>query len=122
MPDQSLLAAVDRVLSNIGFVLLALSLCGGGAVEVVQTANGSDAQHQEPADWFHNQFAIETQPDADPDQIASEYGFINLGQIGSLNHHYLFEHPKVHKRSIEKSDHHFLNLSNHPHIKWFDQQ
>ena len=44
-----------------------------------------------------------------------------MGQIGSLNHHYLFEHPKVHKRSIQKSHLHY-NLTNHPHIKWCQQQ
>ena len=64
----------------------------------------------------------ETQPGADPDQIASDYGFINIGQIGSLDHHYLFEHPKVHKRSIQKSHDLHFNLTNHPHIKWCEQQ
>ena len=44
-------------MSNIGFVLFALSLCG---VVVVQTANGTNAQehHLNEEDWFHNQFAI----------------------------------------------------------------
>ena len=65
---------------------------------------------------------LETHPDADPDQIASDYGFINIGQIGSLDHHYLFEHPKVHKRSIQKSHDLHFNLTNHPHIKWCEQQ
>ena len=65
---------------------------------------------------------LETHPDADPDQIANDYGFINIGQIGSLDHHYLFEHPKVHKRSIQKSHDLHFNLTNHPHIKWCEQQ
>ena len=46
-------------MSNIGFVLFALSLCG---VVVVQTANGTGTNAQEhhlkEEDWFHNQFAI----------------------------------------------------------------
>ena len=46
-------------MSNIGFVLFALSLSG---VVVVQTANGTGTNAQEhhlkEEDWFHNQFAI----------------------------------------------------------------
>ena len=46
-------------MSNIGFVLFALSLCG---VVVVQTANGTgtnaQGHHLKEEDWFHNQFAI----------------------------------------------------------------
>ena len=71
--------------------------------------------------WIFFPFS-ETHPGADPDQIASDYGFINIGQIGSLDHHYLFEHPKVHKRSIQKSHDLHFNLTNHPHIKWCEQQ
>lgn len=73
-------------------------------------------------DIFHNQFAVEIDAQSDPHAIAQELGLVNLGQIGSLAHHYLFEHPKLHKRSTQKSAHHDNLMKNHAKIKWFAQQ
>ena len=71
---------------------------------------------------FHNQFAVELDANSDPDQIANSHGFVNLGQIGSLDNHFLFEHSRIHKRSIQKNQEHFEKLENHPEIKWVEQQ
>ena len=71
---------------------------------------------------YHNQFAVELQPDADPNHIAQTHGFVNLGQIGSLKNHYLFEHPRIRKRSIQKNHTYHENFKNHPQILWFEQQ
>ncbi|KAL4227338.1 Proprotein convertase subtilisin kexin type [Mactra antiquata] len=54
--------------------------------------------------------------------VAREGGYTLIGQIGSLEDHYLLEHPHVHRRSIESSDIHHQHLSTHPQVHWFEQQ
>lgn len=80
------------------------------------------ASADQKEDVFHNQFAVEIDAQSDPDVIAQELGLVNLGQIGSLDHHFLFEHPKLHKRSIQKSHFHSNLMKSHAKVKWFEQQ
>ena len=44
------------------------------------------------------------------------------GQIGSLDYYYLFEWPDRHKRSSSLSLPHHKLLTDHPSVKWFEQQ
>lgn len=39
-------------------------------------------------------------------------------QIGSLRGYYLFEHPRVHKRSLTPHQQHHKNLKNEPKVKF----
>ncbi|XP_073971450.1 furin-like protease 2 isoform X2 [Rhodnius prolixus] len=71
---------------------------------------------------FTNEFAVRLEPTADPDAIAARHGFRNLGQIGSLRGYYLFEHPRVHKRSLTPHQQHHKNLKNEPKVEWVKQQ
>ncbi len=76
-----------------------------------------------PEDTFHNEFAVHIPGGIEvARKVAHRHGFVNLGQIGALEDHYLFEHPRVAKRSTETSDHH-ENLLNQDHeVTWFEQQ
>ena len=54
--------------------------------------------NQVSSEIFHNQFAVELEPGSDPDQVAQDHDLVNLGQIGTLSDHFLFEHPRIAKR------------------------
>ncbi|XP_025076934.1 furin-like protease kpc-1 [Pomacea canaliculata] len=55
-------------------------------------------------------------------RVARDAGLRNIGQIGSLEDHYLFEIPNRQKRSSERSHEHHAALSTHPEVHWFEQQ
>ena len=71
---------------------------------------------------FHNQFAlfIPSGP-KNAEILASKHGFVNLGQIGSLDNYYLFEHPRLQKRSAQSSQNHTIQLLLEPEVKWAEQ-
>ncbi|XP_035274664.1 proprotein convertase subtilisin/kexin type 6 isoform X1 [Anguilla anguilla] len=56
------------------------------------------------------------------DKLASKYGYINLGQIGSLEDHYHFHHSKVVRRSAfsTRGTHSFIHMD--PKVDWVQQQ
>ena len=49
------------------------------------------------------------------------YRFVNLGEIGSLENYFLFEHPRLQRRSTEESSDHTLMLLSEPEVKWAEQ-
>ena len=56
---------------------------------------------------YHNQFAVHVRSGGHrkADEIAARHGFVNLGQIGSLEDHFLLEHPRrVNRRVIRYYD------------------
>ncbi|XP_071529775.1 furin-like protease 2 isoform X2 [Panulirus ornatus] len=72
---------------------------------------------------YHNQFAVHITDGAKAaDDIASKYGFTNLGQIGALEDYYLFEHQHVHKRSAEPAHEHHQSLHSDSRVHWVEQQ
>ncbi|XP_017011796.3 furin-like protease 2 isoform X3 [Drosophila takahashii] len=56
------------------------------------------------------------------DVIATKHGFINKGQIGSLDNYYLFQHHHVSKRSLRSSRKHQGALRSENEVKWMQQQ
>ncbi|XP_042200046.1 proprotein convertase subtilisin/kexin type 6 isoform X3 [Callorhinchus milii] len=56
------------------------------------------------------------------DRLAAKYGFVNLGQIGSLKDHYHFHHSKTFKRSTvySRGIHAFIHLDSK--VEWVEQQ
>ena len=71
---------------------------------------------------YHNQFALFIPSGASmADNLASKHGFINLGQIGTLDNYYLFEHPRLKRRSAEESIDHTSLLLSEPEVKWAEQ-
>ncbi len=72
---------------------------------------------------FHNQFAVHVKGGArKADEVAARHGFVNVGQIGSLEDHYLLEQPRLRKRSAEESGEHVGRLDDDPEVEWFEQQ
>ena len=70
---------------------------------------------------FHNQFALFIPHGAaTADALAAKHGFLNLGQIGTLENYYLFEHPRLHRRSVEQANHTALLLTE-PEVEWAEQ-
>eukprot|EP00096_Caligus_rogercresseyi_P011194 TRINITY_DN4331_c0_g1_i1.p1 TRINITY_DN4331_c0_g1~~TRINITY_DN4331_c0_g1_i1.p1 ORF type:complete len:661 (+),score=93.36 TRINITY_DN4331_c0_g1_i1:122-2104(+) len=77
----------------------------------------SSAQH------YQNQFAVYIPRGKNvADQLAREYGFVNMGQIGALEDYFLFDHPRISKRSTDASTLHAILLTLNPEVKWFEQQ
>uniref|UniRef100_A0A4W6CZW2 Proprotein convertase subtilisin/kexin type 6 n=1 Tax=Lates calcarifer TaxID=8187 RepID=A0A4W6CZW2_LATCA len=56
------------------------------------------------------------------DQVAAKYGYLNLGQIGSLEDHYHFHHSRVVRRAVYslKGPHSFIHMD--PKVDWAQQQ
>ncbi|XP_031779685.1 furin-like protease 2 isoform X2 [Nasonia vitripennis] len=72
---------------------------------------------------YSNQFAVHVTAGPEvANSIAEKHGFDNHGQIGSLSNYYLFEHKRLHKRSLSISEHHHKALKEEPHVHWFQQQ
>lgn len=74
-------------------------------------------------DHFVNKFAVHI-PGGErvARDVADSKGYRFIGQIGSLENHYLFEHPHVHRRSAERNEEHHAHLASHPQVQWFEQQ
>ncbi|XP_050443201.1 furin-like protease 2 isoform X2 [Adelges cooleyi] len=78
-------------------------------------------QRQRPI--YMNQFAVHIPKGSEhAEQIAAKHGYNNIGQIGSLQGFYLFEHKHVHKRSLEFSTVHHEKLMEEPEVHWVQQQ
>ncbi|XP_063311099.1 proprotein convertase subtilisin/kexin type 5 isoform X1 [Pelobates fuscus] len=72
---------------------------------------------------FTNHWAVRIAGGAlEADRIASKYGYINMGQIGTLEDYYHFYHSKTIKRSILSSQgtHSFISME--PKVEWIQQQ
>ena len=71
---------------------------------------------------FHNQFALFIPSgQSNANSLASKHGFINLGQIGSLDNYFLFEHPRLKRRSASFSANHTAMLLSEPDVEWAEQ-
>ena len=80
-------------------------------------ALASSQQHR----VFHNQFALFIPHGAaTADALAAKHGFLNLGQIGTLDNYYLFEHPRLQRRSVQQANHTAMLLTE-PEVKWAEQ-
>ncbi|XP_016662865.1 proprotein convertase subtilisin/kexin type 6-like [Acyrthosiphon pisum] len=70
---------------------------------------------------YTNQFAVRVASvggdhGQQADRVARKHGFLNRGQIGSLNEFYLFEHQHVHKRSIYVDEKYHSRLKLDPQV------
>nr|Q9NJ15.1 RecName: Full=Proprotein convertase subtilisin/kexin type 5; AltName: Full=Proprotein convertase PC6-like; Short=aPC6; Flags: Precursor [Branchiostoma californiense]AAF26301.1 proprotein convertase aPC6B isoform [Branchiostoma californiense] len=72
---------------------------------------------------YRNEWALHVEGGtAAADRLASKHGFINKGQIGSLEDHYLFVHRRTWKRSLRSSSHRHALLQREPEVRWLQQQ
>merc|ERR1712001_358542 len=71
---------------------------------------------------YHNQFALYIpEGKVTAEKLAMKHGFVDLGEIGSLENYFLFEHPRLQRRSTEESSDHTLMLLSEPEVKWAEQ-
>ncbi|WAR00943.1 PCSK6-like protein [Mya arenaria] len=69
------------------------------------------------SEHFINKFAVHIPGgERKAREVADSHGYIHLGQIGSLEDHYLFEHPHVHRRSADRNLEHHEKLSTHDDV------
>jgi len=72
---------------------------------------------------YHNEFAVHIPGGPGvAQQIASKHGFVNRGQIGALENHFLFVSNRLSKRSTDACSDHAALLEQEPDIHWFQQQ
>ncbi|KAI4902232.1 hypothetical protein NFI96_024560 [Prochilodus magdalenae] len=89
------------------FVLSTFSVCGTSPSRSV----------------FTNHWAVRiTGGPEEANELASKYGFTNLGQIGGLQDHYHFHHSRVVRRSTfaTRGTHSFIHMD--PKVDWIQQQ
>uniref|UniRef100_A0AAR2IV67 P/Homo B domain-containing protein n=1 Tax=Pygocentrus nattereri TaxID=42514 RepID=A0AAR2IV67_PYGNA len=99
-----------------------LGPCGGGAWLCV-LALGFFAFAPCKARIYTNHWAVRITGGAElADQIASRYGYRNLGQIGDLKDYYHFFHSRTIKRSTlsSRGTHSFISME--PKVEWIQQQ
>jgi len=68
-----------------------------------------------PAQW-----AVKVE-NHDPDQVAREHGFINLGQVGNLKNYFLFQ-AEEHQSKREAIEQAAKRLAEHPGVLWMEKQ
>ncbi|XP_072051183.1 proprotein convertase subtilisin/kexin type 6-like [Amphiura filiformis] len=56
------------------------------------------------------------------DELAVKYGYVNKGQIGELQDHYLFQHSRIQRRSVLPSEGEHTFLENEAMVEWMEQQ
>merc|ERR550519_1244805 len=72
---------------------------------------------------YHNQFAVELAGgDELAEVVALRLGLLNLGKVGDLNGHYLFQSQHIQKRSAEPCKETRAKLESDPSVIWFEQQ
>ncbi|XP_067350745.1 proprotein convertase subtilisin/kexin type 6 isoform X3 [Channa argus] len=74
-------------------------------------------------DVYTNHWAVRiTGGPEQADRIAAKYGYVNMGQIGSLEDHYHFHHSRVVRRAVYslKGPHSFIHMD--PMVDWAQQQ
>ncbi|XP_051484547.1 proprotein convertase subtilisin/kexin type 6 isoform X2 [Apus apus] len=104
-------AVPPRPPARLCLLALALALSGRGA-----TAEPSRT-------LYTNHWAVRVRGGpAEAARIAAAYGYISLGQIGSLENYYHFHHSKTFKRSTlsSRGPHNFLRMD--PKVDWLQQQ
>ncbi|GAB6022556.1 Furin-like protease 2 [Chamberlinius hualienensis] len=95
----------------------------GGESDAKYGISEDDRLRKERSPIYMNQFAVKVEGGtAEAERIAKRHGFSNLGQIGSLDGYYLFEHQRISKRSTDHSIEHHNFLEDEKNVVWVEQQ
>ncbi|XP_061589572.1 LOW QUALITY PROTEIN: proprotein convertase subtilisin/kexin type 5 [Cololabis saira] len=79
--------------------------------------------HVGHADVYTNEWAVKVSGDHESvNKIAHKYGFINMGQIGSLKSYYRFHHPETANRSSVCSKEVTAPIAKEAKVEWLLQQ
>ncbi|KAA8585691.1 hypothetical protein FQN60_004385, partial [Etheostoma spectabile] len=90
---------------------------------LIITAVRSESVAPRPGTLYTNHWAVRIPGGwGQADRIAAKYGYINFGQIGSLEDHYHFHHSRVVRRAAYslKGPHSFIHMD--PEVAWAEQQ
>ncbi|KAM8895396.1 proprotein convertase subtilisin/kexin type 6 isoform 2-T2 [Spinachia spinachia] len=94
------------------------------AVFVVETSlSVASRSGTGPGAVFTNHWAVRIAGGPEQaDRVAAKYGYVNFGQIGSLEGHYHFHHSRVVRRAAYslKGPHSFIHMD--PQVDWAEQQ
>lgn len=72
---------------------------------------------------YTNDWVVEVlHPGVNPDLLADKHGFVNIGQVGSLENIYHFRRQDVLERSSGTADSHTLRLRSDSQVRWTEQQ
>lgn len=105
------------VVDNNSIVDAASSPLGGAAVGDGSFTSG-EVYNIEKTTFTTDTWAVKLFPSASPDQLATQLGGQNLGQIGSLPNHYLIRVIGSASQSATTSS----ALASDPNVLWFEQQ
>ncbi|XP_052663906.1 proprotein convertase subtilisin/kexin type 6 isoform X3 [Harpia harpyja] len=91
------------------------------ALPLALTGRGAAAEPSRTVYTNHWAVRVRGGP-AEAARLAAAYGYISLGQIGSLENYYHFHHSKTFKRSTlsSRGPHNFLRMD--PKVDWLQQQ
>ncbi|KAI8501658.1 Neuroendocrine convertase 1 [Branchiostoma belcheri] len=90
---------------------------------VACSSYGLAEEGEDQTGHYTNTWAVEIHGGPDvADLLALDHDFVNLGQIGNLEDHYLFRHKDVPHRSRREAHHHTKRLGDDKRIQWVAQQ
>ncbi|CAJ1048583.1 proprotein convertase subtilisin/kexin type 6-like [Xyrichtys novacula] len=92
-------------------------------ISIILTFQTCQSEMSVRGQLYTNHWAVKVPGGPDQaEKIAAKYGYVNLGQIGSLEDHYHFHHSRVVRRAAYsfKGPHSFIHLD--PKVHWAEQQ
>ncbi|ELR11566.1 Endoprotease FURIN, putative [Acanthamoeba castellanii str. Neff] len=93
--------------------LIAITLLCLALASIVVMGDELEEQQQQP------QWAVKVEEGHNPDEVAEQHGFINLGPVANLKNYFLFEARHQNKRSTQ---HAATSLAEHPGVSWMEEQ
>lgn len=115
--------AITLILGNLLSICIVVELCNTIGDESSSIYHNDEIKNlTKPCRIYTNRFAVRIKRDANPDELAKNLGYTNMGRIGNLEDYYLFIGHHVHKRSIEPHETSHRHLDSHDHVLWFEQQ
>lgn len=105
----ALLCSAFEGKNNNWFHIIYINICLSGNLQASNVGHVRSTSH-----W-----AIEVVSDINPDELAAEHGFVNLGPVGTLKNVYLF-HKDTQKRVniVEEDDEDLPSIHDSPHVAW----
>lgn len=123
--------AIKCILGNLLSINLIVELCRCNIItgdesssnySISNDARNSYNENLSNSRTYTNRFAVRLRRNANPDKLANQLGYTNMGRIGSLEDYYLFIGHHIAKRSLEPHDESHRSLGDHNHVEWFEQQ
>lgn len=112
--------AIKLISRNTLAIIILVELCVCEFMRGESSSKHDLNYNPESSRTYTNRFAVKIKRDADPDKLAHELGYTNMGKIGDLEDYYLFIGHHLVKRSTEP--HETSHFEDHQHVLWHEQQ